>query len=84
MRYRNECASRIQRFWKNNKEGIKYAELREYGHQILAGRKERRRFSLLSYRRYMGDYLAVGTKDSLLGSELRTACNVEGWWQQFF
>lgn len=80
VRYRNECATRIQRFWKNNKEGIKYAEIRDYGHQVLAGRKERRRFSLLSYRRYMGDYLGVGSKDkdAFLGSEIRNSCGIEG------
>lgn len=75
MRYRNECATRIQRFWKNNKESIAYAEIRDYGHTILAGRKERRRFSLLSYRRFMGDYLEVGGK-SALGEELREVCNI--------
>ncbi|KAG1885548.1 P-loop containing nucleoside triphosphate hydrolase protein [Suillus subluteus] len=49
-RYKNECARRIQRFWKNNKEALEYAKVRDYGHQVLAGRKERRRYSLLSYR----------------------------------
>ncbi|KAL5535659.1 MYO1_1 [Sanghuangporus sanghuang] len=75
QRYRNECATRIQRFWKNNKESIAYAQVRDYGHQILAGRKERRRFSLLSYRRFMGDYLDVGGK-SALGEELREVCGI--------
>lgn len=75
QRYRNGCATRIQRFWKNNKESIVYAQVREYGHQILAGRKERRRFSLLSYRRFMGDYLDVGGK-SALGQELSEACGI--------
>ncbi len=74
-RYKNECATRIQRFWKNNKEGIAYAQVREYGHQMLAGRKERRRFSLLSYRRFMGDYLDVGGK-SALGEMIRNACGL--------
>ncbi|KAF8078956.1 myosin-1 [Lyophyllum atratum] len=75
MRYKHECARRIQRFWKNNKEGLVYAQIRDYGHQILAGRKERRRFSLLSYRRFMGDYLDVNGK-SALGSELAAACGI--------
>ncbi|KIM32324.1 hypothetical protein M408DRAFT_14711 [Serendipita vermifera MAFF 305830] len=75
-RYKNECATRIQRFWKNNKEGLAYAEVREYGHQILAGRKERRRYSLLSYRRFMGDYLNVGPAKSPLGETIRTACGL--------
>ncbi|PFH52252.1 hypothetical protein AMATHDRAFT_2258 [Amanita thiersii Skay4041] len=73
MRYKNECARHIQRFWKNNKEGIVYAQLRDYGHQTLASRKERRRFSLLSYRRFTGDYLNINGK-SALGEELATAC----------
>ncbi|KAF8560099.1 myosin class I heavy chain [Imleria badia] len=74
-RYKNECARRIQRFWKNNKESIEYAKVREYGHQVLAGRKERRRFSLLSYRRFMGDYLDINGKNAL-GAELRNACGL--------
>ena len=75
MRYKHECARRIQRFWKNNKEAIEYARIRDYGHQILAGRKERRRFSLLSYRRFMGDYLYVNEKDPL-GEELASAAGI--------
>lgn len=87
MRYRNECARRIQRFWKNNKEAIVYAQIRDYGHQVLAKRKERRRFSLLSYRRFMGDYLDINGKTSL-GEQLSQACGlnsefisvcVKGW-----
>ena len=77
LRYKNECARRIQRFWKNNKEGIVYSQIREYGHQILAGRKERRRFSLLSYRRFMGDYLDVNG-NSALGEMLADASGVGG------
>ncbi|PPQ63834.1 hypothetical protein CVT24_009784 [Panaeolus cyanescens] len=75
MRYRHECARRIQRFWKNNKEAIAYAQIRDYGHQILAKRKERRRFSLLSYRRFMGDYLDINGKTSL-GEQLSQACGL--------
>ncbi|KAF8167362.1 myosin-1 [Crassisporium funariophilum] len=77
MRYKHECARRIQRFWKNNKEGIVYSQIRDYGHQLLSGRKERRRFSLLSYRRFMGDYLDINGK-SALGEELAQACNIGG------
>lgn len=75
MRYKHECARRIQRFWRNNKEGIIYAQLREKGHEVLAQRKERRRFSLISYRRFMGDYLDVNGK-SALGEELASTCNI--------
>lgn len=77
MRYKHECARRIQRFWKNNKEAIEYAKARDYGHQILAARKERRRFSLLSYRRFMGDYLNVNGQ-SALGEMLQAACGLGG------
>ena len=62
MRYKNECATRIQRFWTSKKDGIALVQLRDYGHTVLAGRKERRRFSLLSMRRFSGDYLGVGDK----------------------
>ncbi|KAG0700660.1 P-loop containing nucleoside triphosphate hydrolase protein [Suillus ampliporus] len=74
-RYKNECARRIQRFWKNNKEALEYAKVRDYGHQVLAGRKERRRYSLLSYRRFLGDYLDVNGK-GIVGSDLRSACGL--------
>ena len=79
-RYKNECATRIQRFWKNNKEALVYAQVRDYGHQLLAGRKERRRFSLVSYRRFMGDYLGVGSgrNFSPLGGVLKDACGFAG------
>lgn len=72
LRYKNECAARIQRAWKNNKDGIVFVQLRDYGHQVLAGRKERRRFSLISMRRFMGDYLDVGGQ-SAEGEMLRNA-----------
>ncbi|KAF5312142.1 hypothetical protein D9619_002602 [Psilocybe cf. subviscida] len=75
MRYKHECARRIQRFWKNNKEGIVYAQMRDYGHDLLANRKERRRFSLISYRRFMGDYLDINGKSSL-GEELANAAGI--------
>ncbi|KAK0465528.1 P-loop containing nucleoside triphosphate hydrolase protein [Desarmillaria tabescens] len=75
MRYKHECARRIQRFWKNNKEALVYAQVRDYGHQILGGRKERRRFSLLSYRRFMGDYLDINGR-SALGAEIANSCNI--------
>lgn len=77
LRYKEECARRIQRFWKNNKEAIVYSQVRDYGHQLLAGRKERRRFSLLSYRRFMGDYLDINGK-SALGAELGSVAGIGG------
>lgn len=74
-RYKNECARRIQRFWKNNKEALEYAKVRDYGHRVLAGRKERRRYSLLSYRRFLGDYLDVNGQN-IVGSDLRSVCGL--------
>ena len=77
LRYKNECATRIQRFWKNNKEAIVYSQARDYGHQILATRKERRRFSLLSYRRFAGDYIDVGGKNKeALGEIIKATCGI--------
>ncbi|CAJ0830946.1 732_t:CDS:10 [Entrophospora sp. SA101] len=82
VRYKNECATRIQRYWRKNKDQIVYVQLRDYGHQILDGRKERRRFSLLSMRKFMGDYLLVGVEsnaasgnDNSGGEAIRNACN---------
>lgn len=62
LRYRTECAIRIQRFWRRIKGGLEYIQIRDYGHQVLAGRKQRRRFSLLGSRRFLGDYLGVGNR----------------------
>jgi len=75
VRYRHECARRIQRFWKNNKESIAYAQIRDYGHELLAQRKERRRFSLLGYRRFTGDYLDMNGQ-SALGQELAEVAGI--------
>lgn len=65
VRYKMECAKKIQRFWRQNKYNIGYLQMREYGHQILGGQKERRRFSLVSMRRFTGDYLDIKTGSGL-------------------
>jgi myosin-1 len=59
LRYKDESARRIQGMWMREKKGIAYAQLRQYGHDVLAGRKERRRYSLLGSRRFLGDYLNI-------------------------
>ncbi|EXJ56809.1 myosin-1 [Cladophialophora yegresii CBS 114405] len=59
LRYRAEAATRIQRFWRKSKIGVKEIEFRDQGHRLLAGRKERRRYSLLGSRRFFGDYLGM-------------------------
>ncbi|ORX94706.1 myosin 1 [Basidiobolus meristosporus CBS 931.73] len=75
LQYKHECATRIQRCFRKNKDQIAFVQLRDYGHQVLAGRKERRRFSLLSMRRFMGDYLGVGGKGAG-GEALKNACGL--------
>ncbi|KAI9840971.1 MAG: class II myosin [Sclerophora amabilis] len=75
LRYRIECAIRIQRFWRRLKGGLEYIQLRDYGHQVLQSRKERRRFSLLGSRRFLGDYLAVG-KNGGPGELIRNSINI--------
>ena len=55
---------RTQKQWrkrKGNKVG-ESADAREKGHSILQHSKERRRFSLLGSRRYLGDYLGIDMK----------------------
>ena len=49
--------------------------LRDAGHKVLAGRKERRRFSLIGYRRFLGDYLGVANKGGF-GEVIRGAVNI--------
>ena len=70
LRYRAESATRIQRFWrKNRKGGDPTLDLRDDGNQLVKGRKERRRFSLIGYRRFYGDYL--GMRSGHYGQTLR-------------
>ena len=75
VRYRTECAIRIQRFWRRINGGLEYIKLRDQGHKVLAGRKERRRFSLLGSRRFLGDYLGVASKGGP-GEVIRAAINL--------
>ncbi|KAJ1507729.1 class II myosin [Coelomomyces lativittatus] len=70
---RIESAEKIQAFWKNSSGKNVYVQLRDLGHTVLNQQKERRRFSLLSMRRYMGDYLDVSGSG---GMYLRTAAEL--------
>ena len=72
LRYRIECAVRIQRWWRRFKGGLEYVHLRDHGHKVLQRKKERRRFSVLGSRRFLGDYLAVGSNQGF-GELLRSA-----------
>ena len=75
LRIRVEAATRIQRVWRKKRVGAEFLALRERGHRILQGRKERRRFSLLGSRRFMGDYLGVAAANGP-GSRVRGAINL--------
>ncbi|CEP08315.1 hypothetical protein [Parasitella parasitica] len=77
VKYKIECARKIQRFWRQNKYSIGYLQMREYGHQILNGQKERRRYSLVSMRRFTGDYMDIKT-GSGLSTMIRNAVSLKG------
>lgn len=76
IRYKNQCAAKIQRYWRQNKYNIGFLQLRDHGHELLAGRKERRRFSLLSQRIFLGDYLDV-KKGSGVGKLIQNAIQLK-------
>ncbi|KAI8882505.1 hypothetical protein K501DRAFT_251255 [Backusella circina FSU 941] len=78
VRHKHECATKIQRFWRQNKYNIGYLQLRENGNQLLAGKKERRRFSLVSQRAFLGDYLDVQNGSIGLAAMIRRAINLKG------
>ena len=75
LRIRVEAATRIQRVWRKKRVGAEFLALRDRGHKVLQGRKERRRFSLLGSRRFMGDYLGVAAANGP-GSRVRAAINL--------
>lgn len=75
LAYRAESAIRIQRFWRKKRVGAEYLQLRDQGHKVLGGRKERRRMSLLGSRRFLGDYLGINASSGP-GSHIRNAINL--------
>ncbi|KAJ1719304.1 class II myosin [Coemansia erecta] len=64
MAFKHENASRIQRFWRQKRQAFELMRIRDKGHDLLGGRKERRRFSLVSCRVFTGDYLLLNSGDS--------------------
>ncbi|KAK8162821.1 P-loop containing nucleoside triphosphate hydrolase protein [Phyllosticta citrichinensis] len=76
LRYRTECAIRIQRFWRKLTGGKEFIEWRDQGHQLLGGRKERRRYSLVGYRRFLGDYLYMNS-DSGPGAYIANSVGIK-------
>ncbi|TVY28336.1 Myosin-1, partial [Lachnellula hyalina] len=75
LRIRIEAATRIQRVWRKKRVGAEFLLLRDKGHKLLQGRKERRRFSLLGSRRFMGDYLGTNATNGP-GARVRNAINM--------
>ncbi|KAJ9137606.1 Myosin i myo5 [Coniochaeta hoffmannii] len=75
LAYRAESATRIQRFWRKKRVGAEYLQLRDQGHRILGGRKERRRMSILGSRRFLGDYLGINASTGP-GSHIRSAVGI--------
>ncbi|KAH8906243.1 hypothetical protein BR93DRAFT_928841 [Coniochaeta sp. PMI_546] len=75
LAYRAESATRIQRFWRKKRVGAEYIQLRDQGHRILGGRKERRRMSILGSRRFLGDYLGINATTGP-GSQIRNAVGI--------
>ncbi|CAM1510133.1 Fc.00g004680.m01.CDS01 [Cosmosporella sp. VM-42] len=75
LAYRAESATRIQRFWRKKRTGAEYLQLRDQGHRVLQGRKERRRMSLLGSRRFLGDYLGINAANGP-GAQIRNGANI--------
>lgn len=75
LAYRAESATRIQRFWRKKRVGAEYIQLRDQGHRILGGRKERRRMSILGSRRFLGDYLGINASQGP-GAQIRNAVGI--------
>ncbi|KAG9256135.1 P-loop containing nucleoside triphosphate hydrolase protein [Emericellopsis atlantica] len=75
LAYRAESATRIQRFWRKKRTGAEFLQLRDQGHRVLQGRKERRRMSLLGSRRFLGDYLGVNASSGF-GAQIRNAAGI--------
>jgi myosin I len=75
LRYRTECAIRIQRFWRRVNGGLEFIQVRDQGHRVLNGRKERRRYSLVGSRRFLGDYLGINNNGGP-GETIRKSINI--------
>lgn len=75
LAYRAESATRIQTFWRKKRTGAEYLQLRDQGHKVLQGRKERRRMSILGSRRFMGDYLGINASHGP-GAQIRSGINL--------
>ncbi|KAK9451618.1 P-loop containing nucleoside triphosphate hydrolase protein [Limtongia smithiae] len=75
QRRRIDSAIKIQRAWRRTQGSDQFIQTRDYGTQVLAGRKERRRMSMIGSRRFLADYLAVGG-DGSMGEFIRNGANI--------
>lgn len=75
LAYRAESATRIQRLWRRKRTGAEFLQLRDQGHRLLQGGKQRRRMSLLGSRRFLGDYLGINATTGH-GAQIRNAANL--------
>ncbi|EGG25063.1 myosin IC [Cavenderia fasciculata] len=64
--YRTRCAQTIQGYYRAWKQASPFFDLRQQTEQLVNGRKERQRFSMLSVRKFYGDYLDVRSQNYLL------------------
>ncbi|CAK9441219.1 uncharacterized protein LODBEIA_P50880 [Lodderomyces beijingensis] len=58
LKRKEDAAKTIQNAWRMKIHGNQFEQFRDYGNSLVQGRKERRRFSMLGSRAYMGDYMA--------------------------
>jgi myosin-1 len=72
VRRKIESAILIQRAYREWRTVREFIQLRDYGHQVYLWQKQRRRFSLLSIRRFLGDYL-----DAKNALDLRILCRYD-------
>ncbi|KAJ1920248.1 class II myosin [Mycoemilia scoparia] len=59
MAHKHECAAKVQQAWSISRDRHRHIREREEARSMLGGRKERRRYSLLSTRTFYGDYFGV-------------------------
>ncbi|KAI9506281.1 P-loop containing nucleoside triphosphate hydrolase protein [Coemansia spiralis] len=72
-------ATRIQRVWRQQRQFLELIRVREKGHELLGGRKERRRYSLMNIRVFAGDYLLLnGISKQSKGALMRDAAGIGG------
>ncbi|KAN0022743.1 hypothetical protein ACTFIU_005479 [Dictyostelium citrinum] len=64
--YRQRCAQTIQGYFRAWKQASPFFDLRMQNEQLFQGRKERNRFSMISVRKYFGDYLDVRSQSYFL------------------